>query len=440
MKPFRALIFLVLVATPIAAQTTWESHTRTGEYAFATGDTARAEREFLAALSIAQKLPPGDRRLETSLGNLGRFYEHEGRFEQALPMFQLQMAAAEVRTGRNDRSLLTPLLAIGRIALQVGDIPAAEDGLQRYRSIAEATGAADPDEHWLALAMLARMCTLQDRPEEALEHQRQAIRVLAAAPGPGDLERATAAESLAQMELMHGSAEAAEQLLVDAARLRSSDDESGGIALMLLSAARTAYGAGELDVAQRLGDRAFEAASNEGADLLPIKIVLADIAWMRVRRGGDSLGDLYLGAAPNPELDQANDRLLEIHGAVNRAAEPELARSNLARLAQVAALRGNVDDAAHWQRLAIDLERELSGVDSQAVMGAQENLVGLFMAAGRPDDAVVANAWLIATKEEAWGADSPRLRPILEQQLELLTAAGLKKEAKAVKKRLKKLR
>jgi hypothetical protein len=72
-------------------------------------------------------------------------------------------------------------------------------------------------------------------------------------------------------------------------------------------------------------------------------------------------------------------------------------------------------------------------------MAAQENLVGLFVAANQPDKAIPANAWLIAMQERAWGDSSSRLRPALERQLDLLTRAGIKKEAKAVKKRLKKL-
>lgn len=440
MRTIRILILILMLTLPVVAQDTWESHTRTGEYAFAIGETERAEQEFQAALTIAQKLPPPDQRLETSLGNLARLYEYDNRFARALPMYQLQVAAAEVRLGGDQPELLVPLLGLSRVAMQSGDIPAAEDALRKYRSIAESSDATDPDQHWIALAMLARTCTLQERDDEALELQREAVAVLDEAHGPTGLERAAALESLAQMELMHGTAESAEALLVRAAELRASDDEGGSIATMLTAAAGTAYGAGELDVAERLGEQAFVAATNEGQDLLPIKIVLADIAWMRVRRGSDNLGDLYLGASPGPELDDAYDRLLEIHGAVTGQTEPGLIGENLSRLAQVAALRGEVDDSAHWQRLFVNLQLKLAGADSSAVVAAQENLIGLFMVADRPDQTLTANTWLIAAQERAWGETSPRLIPALERQLDLLTQTGLKKQAKAVKKRLKKLK
>ncbi|MCU0304844.1 MAG: tetratricopeptide repeat protein [Thermoanaerobaculales bacterium] len=432
-----ALLLLVAAGPPAAAQSSWESRTRTGEYAFAVGDVERAEAEFRAALEIAQRLPPPDRRLETSLGNLARLYEHEGRFTEALPMYQLEVAAAEVRLGPDDAGLLDPLLGLARVAVPTGDVPTAEAALERYRAIADATGAADPAQRWIALAMLARTAALQDRDEAAVGYQREAVAALEQARGPTDEERATAIETLAQMELQHGDAGAAEGLLDRAAMLRAAD--GGATAELWTAGARAAFGAGELEVAERLAERATAAAQAEGSDPEPARRVLADVSWMRVRRGTESLGDLYLAAAPGPELDLAYDRLLAVHGAIDRAAEPVAARDNLLRLASVAALRGDAVDSAHWQKLAIDLERELAGADSAEVLTALESLVGLHVAAGRLADAVTANAWLIAAEEAAWGSESPRLRPALERQLELLTQAGLKKEAKALKKRLKEL-
>ena len=143
--------------------------------------------------------------------------------------------------------------------------------------------------------------------------------------------------------------------------------------------------------------------------------------------------------APGPELEQAHERLLAVHGAVYRGTDSETARENLSRLAQVAALQGHVQDSSHWQRLYIDLQRGLTGVDSPEVVAAQENLIGLFRAAGQTDQALIANAWLMATEEQAWGPDSPRLLPTLRRQLDLLTEAGLKKDARALAKRIKKL-
>ena len=79
MKPATAIAFTLVLVVGITAgaQGSWSAHTSTGEYAFARGDIDRAESEFRAALEIAQGLPAGDRRLETSLENLARLYEHQ---------------------------------------------------------------------------------------------------------------------------------------------------------------------------------------------------------------------------------------------------------------------------------------------------------------------------------------------------------------------------
>ena len=82
-----ALIIASLTAVTAGAQGSWTGHTNAGEYAFARGDLDRAESEFRAALEIAQGLPAGDRRLETSLENLARLYEHESDFDRAQPLY-----------------------------------------------------------------------------------------------------------------------------------------------------------------------------------------------------------------------------------------------------------------------------------------------------------------------------------------------------------------
>ena len=95
-----------VVALTAGAQDSWTAHTNVGEYAFARGDLERAESEFRAALEIAQRLPAGDRRLETSLQNLARLYEHESDFDRAQPLYQLLLAAKEHRLGTEHPDLL----------------------------------------------------------------------------------------------------------------------------------------------------------------------------------------------------------------------------------------------------------------------------------------------------------------------------------------------
>ncbi len=422
------LVLALLAAATAAAQEDWGSHTRTGEYAFARGDFARAEAEFQAALEIAQKLPPGDSKLEVSLDNLARFYEHRSDFDRALPLYQLELAAAEMRVGENDPALLTTLLAVARTAQPVGDVPTVEKSLTMYAQIAEASGAADPDPWWAALAMLARMEIIQEHPGEALRWQRRAVEVLNDATRPTDAERADAKETLAHMELAAGEDEAAEALLVEVAALRTAEDGTDATGATMAAGAAVAYGAGEMETAERLASLALDDSPDADAEL-EARRVLADVSWARVGRGTDDLDVLLAAASDDEELERAAQRLSALEALQNGQN-----RETLIRLVYVEVLRGRPAEAAQWQRRMLGLP--LSEADASV---ARRNLVLLLAAAGELDQALAENADILAALEEHHGPDDLRLVPVLEQRADLLTRAGDKKEAKQVRKRLKKL-
>jgi tetratricopeptide (TPR) repeat protein len=200
---FAAVSIIVVLAAVIAgAQGGWSAHTNAGEYAFARGDVDRAESEFRAALDIAQGFPAGDRRLETSLENLARLYEHESDFDRAQPLYQLLLVAKETRLGQEDPALLSALFAVARVSQPMGDLPTVENCLSRYAAIAEASSDADPRKYWQVLQMLARMQTIQEKPDQALEWQRRAGKVIADDTGATLEEHVALLDSLAEMELV----------------------------------------------------------------------------------------------------------------------------------------------------------------------------------------------------------------------------------------------
>ena len=422
------LVLALLSAGAAAAQSDWGSHTRAGEYAFVRGDFTRAEAEFQAALDIAQKLPAGDPKLEVSLDNLARFYEQRSDYDRALPLYQLELAAAEFRVGEEDPTLLPVLLAVARTAQPLGDVPTVEKNLTRYAQIAEASGAADPDPWWLALEMLARMETLQEHPEEALHWQRRAVEVLEQARRPTDAERAAAMETLAHMELAAGEGAAAENLLVEVAALRTADEGADATADTMAQGAAVAYGAGEMETAERLATRALYATPDAESEL-QARRVLADVSWVRVGRGTDDLEVLLAAASEDQELELADQRLSALE-----ALQDGQDRETLARLVQVEALRGRPAEAAQWQRTLLELP--LAPADALA---AREDLVLLLAAAGELDQALAENADVLAALEAQYGPDDRRLVPVLQQRVDLLTRAGNKKEAKKLRKRIKKL-
>jgi len=428
-----ALVVAALVSVTVGAQSNWSAHTRAGEYSFARGDLERAEKEFQAALEIAQGLPAGDQRLETSLENLARFYEHDSDFDRAQPLFQLLLAAQETRLGMTDPALLDTLFAVARVSQPMGDVPTVEESLQRFDEIAEATRAADPRHHWQALQMMARMKIVSEDEDQALLWQRKAVAVIAGDKRATEEERADAIESLANMELNAGEGFAAEQLYVQLAELRTLEDEADGMPRTMAQGAVAAYGAGQLETAERLAMRSLNADPDSDAEM-KARSVLADLSWLKVNRGTDDLEILLAAAGDNEELARARSRqrsLLELE-------DPDQ-RHTLSRLVQIETLRGYPENAARWQEQLLALVESTAGPTSGAAVSTRTDLVTLLAAAGKTDEAIHENQAILTMIETEHGANDSRLLPVLEQRLELFTADGQKKQAKKVRKRIKRL-
>lgn len=431
------LIVIAVVAVPAIAQDAWQQHTTAGEWAFRQGDQARAEREFRAALEIAQTLPPESRRLDQSLYNLGRLHEESGQWDQAQSIYLLLLAVEEHRFGEAAPELLDTLLAVARTSQAAGDLPQAQDSLRRYLAIAEASGVADPGQRWRVLSLLARMETLQQHHDEALELQRGAIGALAADEGAAATERAHELETLAGMEIEHGTPAAAEPLLEEATAAREAAG-LGGAVEVLAGAASAALGAGELELAERLATRAVAAAGSGEAVPLMVDEVLADVAWLRVRRGSESVSELLLLSGDEAALAEADQRLralLERQDLVLAARDPARVET-LDRLVRTAAMAGDAGTAADWQRRVCEAIGE---EDFERWLRAQDALAFLLAEAGRPEEALAVNTKLLARLDAGWGGSDPRLAPVLERQAGLLDELGRSKEAKAVRKRIKAL-
>ena len=426
-------IFILVTAAAVGAQSSWSTHTRAGEYAFAQGNHEYAEREFQAALQIAQAYPPGDLRLETSLKNLGRLYEHESDLDKAQPLYQLMLVVQETRLGLNDPELLGTLYAVARVSQPMGDLPTAKDSLERYAEIAETSGTADPRQHWQVLSMLARLEIITDDDDTALQWQRRAVEVMAEDPGATDDERAVQLESLAQMELTVGEGRRAEMALVQLATLRQEEDEADAMARTMAEGSAAAFAAGEFETAERLAMRALNAHPNTAAEKTA-RTVLADISWARVNRGTDDFAILLAAASDDEEILRARDRLRSLNEFENSEN-----RKTIHRLAQAEALRGQPGEAARRQRELIVIIDETEGPASTGALAARSDLVTLLAAAGEYDEALAVNAAVLAEMEAQYGADDPRLLPVLEQRIEVLTSAGQKKQAKKVGKRIKKM-
>jgi hypothetical protein len=158
--------------------------------------------------------------------------------------------------------------------------------------------------------------------------------------------------------------------------------------------------------------------------------VLAELSWIKVNRGTNDMENLLAVAADDEELTLASDRLRALI-----ALEGADKRTTLTRLAQVEALRGQPASAADWQLQLLEIIAD----DTEAADVARRDLVTLLAAAGRYDEALSENAVVLADLEARYGPSDNRLVPVLSQRRALFEAAGNKKQAKKIKKRLKAL-
>lgn len=416
----------VLAASIATAQGDWATITRGAEYAFARGQMTQAESGFKTALEIAQTFPEGDRRLETSLENLGRFYEHQSEFGKAQPLYQLLLAAQEHRVGAESPELLPTLFVVARVSQPLGDLPTVESSLTRYDDIATESGGTEPGRWWRVLAMMAKMEIVREDEAAALDWQRRAVEVLETDSNATWEERTIQLESLAQLELTAGEGPAAEQLFVKIARLRTEENEEDAVAETMAAGAEAAFAAGQFDTSEGLALRALDAHPELDAETTA-RTVLADVSWARVNRGTDDLEMLLAAASEDEEVVRARDRLRSLV-ILEEGANPE----HLARLVQAEALRGQPLEAANWQRQLI----AKAGTDNPQM---RLDLVTLLAAGGATDEALAENAVVLAAVEAEYGPNDSRLIPVLGQRMNILIDAGRKKDARRVKKQMKRI-
>lgn len=163
-------------------------------------------------------------------------------------------------------------------------------------------------------------------------------------------------------------------------------------------------------------------------------MVIADVAWLEVGRTGADPADVLGTATAEPAVADALEQLTGLAELLDQS--PAASRGErlvvLERLAVVAALAGDVDAAVRWQR-------RLADESPEDRLEPDVALVDLLEAAGRVDEALAANREVVATLEADRREPDPRLLVPLQVQQRLLEAAGERREARRVKKRIRKL-
>jgi len=93
------LVSALFIGCGQSAGSPWESYIQAGEAAYKQGNYAEAEKQFLAALQVAEKFGPEVPRLATSLRNLAELYRAQGKYAEAEPLLRRALAISEKALG-----------------------------------------------------------------------------------------------------------------------------------------------------------------------------------------------------------------------------------------------------------------------------------------------------------------------------------------------------
>jgi hypothetical protein len=172
---------------------------------------------------------------------------------------------------------------------------------------------------------------------------------------------------------------------------------------------------------------------------LAARATLADAAWLQMPHSDAGLVDLMGAGKGKPAVEEARRRLEELAALQKRQLPPDdpaLVQTRQ-RLLRCAALAGDTDTVLTSLTQLIGEYRE-SG-NTAAELRALQDRAALLTTAGRSTQAVDANAELLHRLENVRGASDQSLLPVLQPQYGLLRSLHRKKEARAIKKRLRRL-
>jgi len=253
--------FLLALAPAIAADSTeslWDQHSSKGTTLERQGQHTAAEREFVAALPLAETLGADDWRLPLTLHNLGTVTRELGRYPESERYYRRAISIWETHHPRLQVELAGTLQNLGALNLMWGRFSRAELNYRRaYELRLNALGPSHPQVA-ASLHGLAELATARRRYPEAEELYRQAIPILEAAYGANSFTVADISHNLGVLySEMHRDAEA-RTLLERAATIYDQTTPSHpNLATILCNLANLDLKAGDLASAGERLERAL---------------------------------------------------------------------------------------------------------------------------------------------------------------------------------------
>ena len=155
----------------------WQRHNEAGLAALDDGSHARAEEEFRAALTVAEKLGEQDPRLADTLNNLAGLYCDQGRYADAESLLERALAIWEGARGGDHLEVATILTNLAAVYLDQGRYGKCEAPLRRVLEIRKGALGSEHLDVAQSLADLANLYHTQGRYAEAETRYKEALAI-----------------------------------------------------------------------------------------------------------------------------------------------------------------------------------------------------------------------------------------------------------------------
>jgi tetratricopeptide (TPR) repeat protein len=362
----------------------FESFRDMGDRAFGQNNYGLAEKNYLAALKVAEteKMPPSDLRWATAYKNLANYYEVRSQFSKCEFYLERELRAREKALGSENPQVIAAVAKLDRFYLAHANQSKADRLTALLNSYAERVLKEEQqlDNHFNEIQKYFKKHGEYAEADKKLKLAKEAADKTRA---DDHLELAANLDSIAGIYKDNGKFALAEQMYKRSLDLREKALSSGHLAL------------------------AF---------------------------GYENLGNLYVAQGKTQEAQPLFRQALDITNKTLDFKRPEVF-SRLDNLAKNYISLGQYSEAESLYKHALTLIKENGGSNSKDIGSASAALASLYMKRGRYSEAEPLYKTAVSISEGINGPQSASLAPLLDAYAESLEKSSKSSEASKIRHR-----
>ncbi len=166
----------------------WSVYKAAAVKAYDEGNYFEAESKWQAAVSEAEQYGKNDGRYALSVDKLANIQFQLGKYEEALPTYELALSIREEAYSPTAKETATCLMNLATVLYYAGIYDQAEANLKRALEIHKANLPKDSIEMSKSVYQLALVYHRQKKYEQAEPYYKQALEIKNKAYGPDHIE------------------------------------------------------------------------------------------------------------------------------------------------------------------------------------------------------------------------------------------------------------